>query len=115
MAYRDIRLSQLLRVYIDGLPLDLVSELLPWKTHLVFPLYIHIHLHASSQKRYSAKPVETTRKVSKVSLQGLIDSLESGIKRLQWSPAGTDWGAYYDEHNYTQAGLDDKKRSSPHF
>ncbi len=110
MAYRDIRLSQLLRVYIDGLPLDLVSELLPWKTHLVFPLYIHIHLHASSQKRYSAKPVETTRKVSKVSLQGLIDSLESGIKRLQWSPAGTDWGAYYDEHNYTQAGLDDKKK-----
>jgi hypothetical protein len=109
MVYRDIRLSQLLRVYIDGLPLDLVSDLLPWKTHLVFPLYIHIHLHASSQKRYSAKPVETTRKMSRISLQGLIDSLESGIRRLQWLPVGTDWGAYYDEHNYTQAGLEDKK------
>jgi hypothetical protein len=109
MVYRDIRMSQLLRVYIDGLPLDLTSNLLPWKTHLVFPLYIHIHLHASSQKRYSAKPVETTRKMSRVSLQGLIDSLESGVRRLQWSPEGTDWGAYYDEHNYTQAGLEDKK------
>jgi hypothetical protein len=109
MVYRDIRMGQLLRVYIDGLPLDLVSNLLPWKTHLVFPLYIHIHLHASSQKRYSARPVETTRKMSLVSLQGLIDSLESGVKRLHWSPVGTDWGAYYDEHNYTQAGLEDKQ------
>jgi hypothetical protein len=110
MVYRDIRMSQLLRVYIDGLPLDLVSDLLPWKTHLVFPLYINIHLHASSQKRYSAKPVDTTRKVSLVSLQGLIDNLESCVKRLQWSPVGTDWGTYYDEHNYTQTGLENKKK-----
>jgi ribosomal protein L11 methylase PrmA len=29
---------------------------------------------------------------------------------LQWSPQGTDWGAYYDEHNYTQAGLENKKQ-----
>ena len=29
MAYRDVRLSQLLRVYIDGIPLDLASSLLP--------------------------------------------------------------------------------------
>ena len=29
MAYRDVRLSQLLRVYIDGIPLDLASGLLP--------------------------------------------------------------------------------------
>ena len=110
MVYRDIRMGQLLRVYIDGLPLDLVSSLLPWKTRLVFPLYIHIHLHASSQKRYSAKPVDATRKMSRVSLLGLIDSLESGVKRLRWSPMGTDWSTYYDEHNYTPAGLEDKKR-----
>src|SRR6185436_4959816 len=29
MALKDVRLNQLLRVYIDGVPLDLVSELLP--------------------------------------------------------------------------------------
>ena len=110
MAYRDIRMSQLLRVYIDGVPLDLTSDLLPRKTRLVLSLNLHIHLHASSQKRYAAKPVETTRKVSLMQLQGIIDSLESGVKRLQWSPSGTDWGDYYDEHNYTSAGLEDKKQ-----
>ena len=51
MSYRDIRLSQLLRVYIDGVPLDLVSELLPFKTKFNFGLLTHIHVHASSQKR----------------------------------------------------------------
>jgi hypothetical protein len=110
MAYCDIRMSQLLRVYIDGVPLDLTSDLLPRKTRLVLSLNLHIHLHASSQKRYAAKPVETTRKVSFMQLQGIIDSLESGVKRLQWSPSGTDWGDYYDEHNYTSAGLEDKKQ-----
>jgi len=32
MALRDIRLGQLIRIYIDGLPLDLVSGLLPIST-----------------------------------------------------------------------------------
>ena len=29
MAYKDVRLNQLMRVYIDGIPLDLGSKLLP--------------------------------------------------------------------------------------
>jgi hypothetical protein len=29
MAHKDIRLSQLLRVYIDGIPLDLASRCFP--------------------------------------------------------------------------------------
>ena len=31
MALADVRLHQLLRVYLDGIPLDLASRLLPWK------------------------------------------------------------------------------------
>jgi hypothetical protein len=57
MAYRDVRLSQLLRVYIDGMPLDLASELLPAKTKFNFGLLTHIHIHAGAQKRYSDKVV----------------------------------------------------------
>ena len=53
MAYRDVRLSQLLRVYIDGIPLDLASELLPGRTRWNLGLATHIHLHASAQKRYA--------------------------------------------------------------
>lgn len=109
MAYRDVRLSQLLRVFIDGIPLDMASKLLPFRTRFTFPLLLHIHLHAASQRRYAGKAVETSRQMSKVSLQGLIDSLESGIKHAHWTPKETAWGDYYDKHNYTPAGLEDKR------
>lgn len=52
MASRDIRLGQLIRIYIDGIPLDLVSGLLPISTWFKPALLTHIHLHAKAQKRY---------------------------------------------------------------
>ncbi|HOW91704.1 MAG TPA: hypothetical protein PK883_05240, partial [Anaerolineaceae bacterium] len=54
----DIRLIQLLRVYIDGIPLDLASALLPGRTKFgLAGLAVHIHLHARAQQQYSDKQV----------------------------------------------------------
>ena len=36
MSYRDIRLNQLFHIYIDGIPLDLASSLLPFRTRFRF-------------------------------------------------------------------------------
>ena len=47
--------------------------------------------------------------MSMVALQGLIDSLETGVKSLRWRPAGTAWGDYYSDHNYSDVALDHKK------
>lgn len=58
MSYRDIRLNQLFRIYIDGVPLDLASSLLPLRTRFNPPLLFHIHLHAVSQKHYADKPIK---------------------------------------------------------
>ncbi|MBI5952731.1 MAG: class I SAM-dependent methyltransferase [Chloroflexi bacterium] len=111
MAYRDVRLSQLLRVYIDGVPLDLASELLPAKTKFNFGLLTHIHIHAGAQKRYSDKAV-TPRKggMSKQALTGLIESLEATVRKLAWKPAGTEWGDYYDNTNYTDSAFEHKRQ-----
>jgi len=46
MAKTDIRLGQLLKNHIDGIPLDLASKLLPASTKLSFGLSTHIHPHA---------------------------------------------------------------------
>jgi hypothetical protein len=40
----------------------------------------------------------------------LIDSLQGAVQRLHWSPGGTDWGDYYQETNYTPAGLQHKEQ-----
>lgn len=98
MAYCDVRLSQLMRIYIDGVPLDLAAGLLPRRTRLNLGLNLHLHLHASAQRRYADKKIPTssvTRKMSRVSFLGLIDSLEGTLRRLEWKPSGTEWGDYY--------------------
>ncbi len=111
MSYRDVRLSQLLRVYIDGVPLDLASELLPAKTKFNFGLLTHLHMHAVAQKKYSDKVVAPRKGgMSKQALTGLIESLENTIKKLTWKPAGTEWGDYYENTNYTDSAFDHKKQ-----
>jgi hypothetical protein len=111
MALKDVRLSQLLRVYIDGVPLDLASELLPWNTRFNFGLLTHIHLHAGAQKRYAGAEVKSRRgSMSKQALTGLIESLESTVKKLEWKPGGTEWGNYYDITNYSDAAFEHKKQ-----
>jgi ribosomal protein L11 methylase PrmA len=102
MSRVDVRLGQLLRIHIDGIPLDLASGLLPWRSRLSFRLLVHIHLHAASQKRYESKPVSPARRgMSRQAMLGLIDSLESTVKSLEWKDAGTQWGEYYQDTNYT--------------
>jgi hypothetical protein len=112
MAYVDIRLGQLLRVYIDGVPLDLASKLLPFRTRFNFGLLTHIHLHASAQRRYAGAEVKqpaSNKGMSKQSMVGLIESLESTVKKLNWKPAGTEWGNYYEITNYSDSAFEHKK------
>lgn len=112
MSLVDIRLSQLMRVFIDGIPLDLASQLLPGKTHFNLALELHIHKHAASQKKYADKGTEVNVKeikISKMAFLGLIDNLESAVKGLSWKASGTEWADYYDATNYTKDAFELKK------
>ncbi|MCX6572993.1 MAG: class I SAM-dependent methyltransferase [Candidatus Aminicenantes bacterium] len=116
MALRDVRLGQLLRVHLDGLPLDLAASLLPLGSRRRVSLLLHLHLHARSQKRYEGREAAVTRrKVGRQALLGLVDSLESGTRKLRWRPAGTEWADYYEDTNYTADGLADKRRAVESF
>jgi len=111
MSYRDVRLGQLLRVYIDGVPLDLAGGLLPSRTKFNFGLLTHIHIHASAQKRYSDKAIKPlSNSINKQALISLIESLENTIRKLIWKPAGTEWGGYYENTNYSGAAFEHKKQ-----
>ncbi len=115
MALTDIRLSQLLRVYIDGIPLDLASALLPGRTRLSPALLSHIHLHAKSQEHYASRAVDTSvRKMPRLAFLGLTDNLESAVRGLKWAPHG-NWADYYRETNYSEAGLQHKRRLVDEF
>lgn len=116
MARRDARLNRLSQLYLDGIPLDLASRLLPAGSRFSFSLLSHIHLHARAQKRYQDRAVRTSeRKLSRFSLLALIDSLETAVSRLRWRPQGSEWGEYYDHTNYSDAAADAKQRYTDEF
>ncbi len=113
MAQVDVRLNQLLRVYIDGVPLDLASRLLPFRTRLDFGLLTHIHVHAGAQARYADADVKqdaSKAQMSQNAFLGLLESLEGAVRKLEWKPAGTEWGNYYDITNYSDAAFEHKKQ-----
>ncbi len=111
MAHTDVSLGKLGRLHIDGIPLELASRLLPGKTRLSPGLLAHIHLHAKSQAKHagSNRQVASAR-ISKHALLALLDSLQSTVRKLEWKPAGTEWGDYYQDTNYSEAAQADKTR-----
>ena len=121
MSYCDVRLLRLMRVFIDGVALDLASRLLPFQTRFRLGLLIHIHMHAKTQLRHNdtgrdpkmdgdtqRKPA--SGKVSLQALRGVVDNLRSAITKLEWKPTGTEWGEYYEDTNYSSEAEGNKER-----
>jgi ribosomal protein L11 methylase PrmA len=118
MSYRDLRLGQLLRVFIDGAPLDLASELLPATTRLRPSLLAHIHLHAKSQRRYASQPDAAKQRdvsVSRTGLSGLIENLAALTRKLTFPQQSTEWADYYSATNYSSDAAADKERLTKEF
>lgn len=110
VARKDFRLARLSRLFIDGVPLDLASALLPRSTRFRPGIATHIHAHAWSQRHYAKKPVQVRRRpISRAAYLGLIDSLESLVRKTEFRLAKTEWGAYYEETNYSDSAFALKK------
>ncbi|MEO8088905.1 MAG: class I SAM-dependent methyltransferase [Gemmatimonadales bacterium] len=112
MSSRDVRFGQLLRSYIDGIPLDLGSALLPRRTWARLSTLLHIHLHAWALGRYSdtaAGSATKGRAMSRQRLLTLVNNLSDAIRRLSWRASGTEWAEYVDDNNYTTAASQDKR------
>lgn len=113
MSRRDVRLGQLLRVHLDGIPLDLAAGLLPGRTKWNLGLGLHLHMHARSQQRYAdaavGAPAKRRVSISKKGLLALIDGLSRTVAALTWEPTGTEWHDYYEANNNYDAQAHDAK------
>ena len=100
MNHLDLRMNQLLRIFLDGIPLDITSSLLPIHTYLRMSFLMHIHMHARSQKRFSDTSINAQNyKLSHLSYNALIDSLEACIKKMTCNVKASVWSEYYS-HSY---------------
>jgi len=96
MRYKDIRLQQLLRFYIHGIPLQLGSSLLPCWTYAKFPLLAHLHLHARSQCHFEAKSDRPKhQRMRRSALLALVENLETFVGNMRCPRGRTNWKDYY--------------------
>lgn len=111
MSKTDCRLGQLFRIYMDGIPLDLTSSLLPWASWLNFSNLLYLHLHAVSEKRYSKKTSNPREShfINLRKIQALLDSLESAINGLNFRHKSS-WQDYYRDIHYGQEALFRKEK-----
>ncbi len=117
MVHVDVRLGRLQRTDIEGVPVDLASRLLPFRTRLRPSLLTHIHLQARAERRHDGDedgadqgPRQGTMSVQ--ALRGLIDSLRGAVDRLRWEPGRTTWSDYYTEAgHYSDEAMSDKEEA----
>jgi len=110
MTYRDVRLGQLGRVYLDGIPLDLTRDLLPSRTRTKAGLTMHVRMHAGSQERHEDDARQTERKAfSRRSFDGLIDSLRRTVESMSEPKGKSTWRRYYDETDHYSDAASAKK------
>jgi hypothetical protein len=112
--FRDVRLLQMTRVHIDGIPLDLAVDLLPFRARLRLPLLLHLFMHARSQRRHesdtSRRELPRTRQFSPRAFLGLIDSLEAAVRRQRTAAGTSHWARYYEGDSYEPEALQHKQR-----
>lgn len=109
MTARDVRLGGLLRTHLDGIPLDLASRLLPRRSRLNAGLALHIHAHAATQRRFGRGQAAPRREVDRKALLGIVESLDTTVRRLRWKNEGTEWSDYYDDTNYSPEAHEHKR------
>jgi ribosomal protein L11 methylase PrmA len=113
MAHVHLGASLMLRDYIDGIPLEIASALLPWQTQLSPGLQLHLHTHGRMQRRHGADRASAgkarTVNVSRQTLVGLAQSLRALVERLSPRRQSTEWGDYYTDTNYTGDAFEAKR------
>lgn len=112
MSYRDARLLLMLRTFLDGIPIELASSVLPASTYIRPGLFMHLHLHAFTLNHHNEQNAVGTMKrksFSARSFHGLIESLRNTIESLKWQGGGTGWEQYYDRNLALPEYLSQKK------
>lgn len=115
MKYRAPNLNRLQILYIDGLPLEIASDLLPFKTHFSPFVKTNIHLHASLLRKHQRNSKADNKIASKPKLSlrtqnNIVQSMINYVDQLS-TDSSTEWGNYYDIINYDSEAFKFKEKT----
>ena len=121
MAKTHIDSGYLLRDYIDGIPLDVASRMLPNRTRWSIGMQVHLHWHARMVAKHQAtqpaahpsqksgRPRRRELHMPKNRLQAYLENLRNTVNSLRSNCGQTEWANYYEENSYTPATLNVKQ------
>jgi len=120
ISYNNFSLSRLLLSSIDGIPLDLASDLLPWRTWYKLGIFLNLHLPKLMHRWLSENSIAAyirnpEKRFSENSFQGLLDNLQGTIENLKWSPKSSRWSDYAASDLHSPAYGDHKKNTLKKF
>ncbi len=109
-SYHGTEIFKMLQTHIDGIPMGLISSLLPGKTKLSSTIYSNIHLAAKMESKHSEDYSAETKiaKLSKKAQNNILENLFNFIKKMSLKEE-TEWGNYYEKTNYDDAAFQGKK------
>ena len=100
---------KLISNFIDGIPVKMISDLLPFKTKISLFLYSNIHLLSKLEEKHN-EDYKGETKVATLSKKGqlnIIESLYDYIKKLELRE-NSEWGDYYHKTNYSDEAFKQK-------
>ncbi|PSG86074.1 nodulation protein NoeA [Aurantibacter aestuarii] len=107
--YHGAASLKLMSNFIDGIPLSMLSTMLPISTKLNPFLYTNIHLLAKFEAKHSEDYTGTskTKQLSKKGQLNILEALYNYIKKLTLKES-TEWGNYYTKTNYSDDAFKEK-------
>lgn len=99
---------KILSQYLEGIPIQKLSKLLPIKSYLSPTLLSNIHLLAKYDLKFESDKNKVVSNLSKKSQIKLLDGLYNYIENLSVNEK-TEWDHYYNQTNYDVASYEFKK------
>jgi len=110
MSKIDLRLNNLLKLWIDGIPGDIVDGLLPFSKKFSLDYWFYVKWLNTVQTKNQSSHKKITPKLSKKQLGRLLDGLSGAINKLIPAQKSTEWGEYYTFTNYTDSAFSIKEK-----
>lgn len=110
MSKLDLRFNHLLKLWIDGIPPEVVNELLPCSKIFSLNYWFYVKFLCNAQKKAQHARKKISVSLSKNQLLRVIDGLKYAIGRLHTKGKKTEWGDYYTFTNYSNDALEEKSK-----
>lgn len=104
MAYVDSSFGRLSEIYLDGVPVQLATRLLPKRLRFSLGMWVHIYSQAMN---FIVNPNRTV-KMSSLAVEALLNNLANFIRSINYKPK-SPWLDYKNAGSYNDTALFDKQ------